>query len=115
MIARCSETSECCQDPRMKVIADLCVVPIGVGVSVSTYIAECERVLSGFDVKTSLHAYGTNIEGEWDEVFAAVKRCHEVVHEIGAPRISSTMRFGTRVDRHQTMNDKVESVEAKLL
>ena len=98
----------------MKVIADLCVVPVGVGVSVSEYIAACERVLAGFDVDTALHAYGTNIEGEWDEVFAAVKRCHEVVHEMGAPRISSTMRFGTRTDREQTMGDKVASVNEKL-
>lgn len=98
----------------MKVIADLCVVPIGVGVSVSEYIAACERVLDQFDVETSLHAYGTNIEGEWDEVFAAVKRCHEVVHEMGAPRISSSMRFGTRTDRDQTMQDKVDSVDEKL-
>jgi uncharacterized protein YqgV (UPF0045/DUF77 family) len=45
---------------------------------------------------------------------AAVKRCHEVVHEMGAPRISSTMRFGTRIDRVQSMTDKVDSVVRKL-
>jgi len=65
-------------------------------------------------VKTKLHAYGTNIEGEWDDVFAAIKRCHEAVHAMGAPRISSSLRFGTRTDRPQTMDDKVRSVEAKL-
>ena len=27
-------------------------------------------------------AYGTNIEGEWDEVFAVVKKCHERIHEM---------------------------------
>jgi uncharacterized protein (TIGR00106 family) len=63
---------------------------------------------------TRLHAYGTNIEGEWDEVLAAVKRCHEVVHEMGAPRIHTTIRLGTRTDRMQTMDEKVESVERKL-
>jgi uncharacterized protein (TIGR00106 family) len=98
----------------MKVIADVCVVPIGVGVSVSEYIAACERVFAEFDVETALHAYGTNVEGEWDVVFAAVKRCHEVVHEMGAPRISTTMKFGTRTDRIQTMAEKVGSVEKKL-
>jgi uncharacterized protein YqgV (UPF0045/DUF77 family) len=36
-------------------------------------------------LKTQLHANGTNIEGEWDEVFAAVRRCHEAVHAMGAP------------------------------
>ena len=98
----------------MKVIADLCVVPIGVGVSVSRHIAACERVLSEAGLKTKLHAYDTNIEGEWDEVVAAVKRCHEVVHQMGAPRISTTLRLGTRTDRAQTMDDKVRSVEQKL-
>lgn len=98
----------------MKVIVDLCVVPIGVGLSVSKYIAECEKILKEAGLKTMLHAYGTNIEGEWDEVFAAVKKCHEKVHEMGAPRISSSIRLGTRTDREQTMEDKIRSVEMKL-
>ena len=98
----------------MKVIMDLCVVPIGVGVSVSPYIAACERVLNEAGLKTQLHAYGTNIEGDWDVAFAAVKRCHEVVHEMGAPRISTTIKLGTRTDRDQTMEQKVKSVEEKM-
>jgi uncharacterized protein (TIGR00106 family) len=98
----------------MKVIADLCVIPLGVGVSVSEYVTACERVLSEAGLKTRLHAYGTNVEGEWDQVFAAVKRCHEVVHEMGAPRISSTLRFGTRIDRDETMDSKVKSVQEKM-
>jgi uncharacterized protein (TIGR00106 family) len=98
----------------MKVLVDLCVVPMGVGVSVSTYVAACERVLTEAGLKTSLHSYGTNIEGEWDDVFTAIKRCHEVVHEMGAPRITTTIKLGTRTDREQTMEDKVKSVQDKL-
>ena len=98
----------------MKVIVDFCLVPIGVGTSVSRYIVECEKIFNEAGLKTNLHAYGTNIEGEWDEVFAAIKRCHERVHEMGAPRISSTMRLGTRTDREQTMEDKIRSVQARL-
>ncbi len=98
----------------MKVIVDLCVVPIGVGVSVSEYVTACERVLREAGLKTLMHAYGTNIEGEWEEVFAAVRRCHETVHAMGAPRISTTIRLGTRTDRAQTMEEKIESVEKKL-
>jgi uncharacterized protein (TIGR00106 family) len=98
----------------MRVIADLCVVPLGIGVSVSREVAACERILNDAGLKTKLHAYGTNIEGEWDEVFAAIKRCHEAVHAMGAPRISSTLRFGTRIDRPQTMDEKIRSVEEKM-
>jgi uncharacterized protein (TIGR00106 family) len=99
----------------MKVIANLCVVPIGVGVSVSKEVAICERVLAAAGLKAHLHAYGTNIEGDWDRVFAAVKQCHEALHAAGVPRISTSMRFGTRSDRGQTMEDKVRSVEEKLI
>lgn len=98
----------------MHVIVDLCVVPVGVGTSVSRYVAACQEVLEAAGLSHSMHAYGTNIEGEWDDVMAAVKRCHEVVHEMGAPRISSTMKVGTRTDRSQSMADKVHSVQAKL-
>ncbi len=98
----------------MKAIADVCVVPIGVGVSVSKYVAACERVFNEAGLNPRLHGYGTNIEGGWDEVVAAIKRCHEVIHEMGAPRISTTIRLGTRTDRDQTMQDKVASVESQL-
>ena len=98
----------------MKVIVDLCVVPLGVGVSVSEYIAICQKVLEEAGLKTNLHAYGTNIEGEYDVVFAAIRRCHERIHEMGAPRISTTIKLGSRTDRKQTMTDKIESVRNKL-
>ncbi len=97
----------------MFVIVDLCVIPLGVGTSLSKYVAACEQVLKDAGLKHQLHANGTNIEGEWDAVFAAVKRCHEVVHEMGAPRVSATLRVGTRTDRRQTMDDKLRSVQEK--
>ena len=98
----------------MKVLVDLCIVPIGVGVSLSPYIAACEKVLTEAGLKTVLHSYGTNIEGEWDAVFAAIRHCHEVVHGMGAPRIATTVKLGIRTDRDQTMEDKVNSVMEKL-
>lgn len=98
----------------MKVIADLCIVPIGVGVSLGAYIAECEKILMKAGLKIRLHGYGTNIEGEWDKVMEAIKECHQTLHGMGAPRISSTLRIGTRIDREQTIEDKIRSVEEKL-
>jgi uncharacterized protein (TIGR00106 family) len=98
----------------MKVIADFSIVPLGVGLSLSSYIAQCEKVLKEAGLKTQVHAYGTNIEGEWDAVLAAVKRCHQVLHAAGVPRISTVLKLGTRIDRDQSMEDKVRSVSEKL-
>lgn len=98
----------------MHVIVDLTIVPIGVGVSLSRYVAACQRVLEDAGLTIQLHANGTNIEGEWDAVFAAIRRCHEVLHEMGAPRISTVIKAGTRNDRPQTMDDKLRSVREKM-
>jgi uncharacterized protein (TIGR00106 family) len=97
----------------MNVILDLCVVPVGVGVSVSKYIAACQGVLEEAGLTPHLHAYGTTIEGKWDSVMIAVKRCHERLHEMGVPRISTTIKLGTRTDRTQTIQQKVLSVQEK--
>ncbi len=98
----------------MHVILDLCVVPMGVGVSVSRYIAACQPILTQAGLEPHLHAYGTTIQGEWDAVFAAVKRCHERMHDMGVPRLSTTIKLGTRTDRRQTIGDKVRSVEDQM-
>ena len=98
----------------MHVMIDLCVVPIGVGVSVSQYIAECQRIIERSGLASQMHPYGTVIEGEWDAVMAVVKQCHQSVHEMGAPRISTTVKIGTRIDREQHMRDKIDSVVEKL-
>jgi uncharacterized protein (TIGR00106 family) len=61
-----------------------------------------------------LHAYGTNLEGEWEDVMNAVREVHERLHQMGVPRITSNMRFGTRIDREQTGEEKIRSVEEKM-
>jgi len=98
----------------MQVMIDLCVVPIGVGVSVSNEIAECQRIIRAAGLKSQMHPYGTIIEGDWDAVLVCVKRCHERLHELGVPRVFTNLKLGTRIDKHQQMEDKVASVEEKL-
>ncbi|HKJ77091.1 MAG TPA: MTH1187 family thiamine-binding protein [Gammaproteobacteria bacterium] len=98
----------------MKVLANLQLIPMGTGISVSEYIAECERILADAGLQYELHANGTNIEGEWDAVFTAVRQCHERVHGMGAPRIQTLLSIGTRTDRDQSLVDKVEAVNRRL-
>jgi uncharacterized protein (TIGR00106 family) len=98
----------------MNVIADIAIIPIGVGVSLSKYVATCELILTESGLNPQLHANGTNVQGEWTLVFDSIRRCHEVLHEMGAPRVSTNLRIGTRVDRVQTLQDKIDSVRDKL-
>lgn len=98
----------------MHVIVEFTVVPVGSGVSISKYIAACEEVLTESGLTHALHANGTNVEGEWEQVFTAIRRCHERLHGMGVPRIHTDIRVGTRTDRPQSMADKVNSVKEKL-
>ena len=87
----------------MKVIVDLCVVPIGVGVHLAPYIAACEKVLTEAGLKIQLHPNGTAIEA-----------CHQAVHAMGCPRVYTTVKINTRTDKDQTLENKVASVQALL-
>jgi uncharacterized protein (TIGR00106 family) len=98
----------------MKVIVELCVVPIGVGVNLAPYVATCERVLLEAGLKIQLHPNGTAIEGEWQPVFAAIEACHRALHAMGCPRIFTTVTINSRIDKEQTLEDKLASVQALL-
>ena len=98
----------------MKVMVDLCVVPMGVGVSVSEQIALCEKISTDAGLESQLHPYGTVSQGDGEEVFETVKKCHLKLHESGVLRIFTNMKIGTRIDKEQSMDDKVKSVLSKL-
>jgi len=98
----------------MKVSVMVSVIPLGGGNSLSKYVAACERTLSEAGLDPKLHAHGSNIEGEWEDVMAALKRCLETVHEMGAPRIATFLKISSRTDREVSGDAAIASVEAKL-
>jgi uncharacterized protein (TIGR00106 family) len=98
----------------MRVIADICVVPITGRISVRKEVAQAHAILKETGLKTNLHGYGTNIEGEWDEVFAALKRIHTELHADGVPRLSTTIRLGTRTDKTAGIEAKIAAVHSEL-
>ena len=94
----------------MWVSVDLCLIPLGVGVSLSPYLAACKEVIKKTGLDYEIGPNGTAIEGEWEEVFACVFECHEVVHQKGATRIFTNLKLNTRIDRKQSFREKVSSV-----
>ena len=90
---------------------DLCVVPIGADISLSPYVAACQKIIKKAGLEHQLGPNGTAIEGEWEAVFNCVRACHEEVHRMGAPRIYTTMKVNTRSDRQQSFLEKVHKVE----
>ena len=94
----------------MKIIADLCIVPMGVGPSVSRYIREVATIIEASGLTHVMHANGTNIEGEMAEVTAVVEACCARLNELDVERVFCTLVFSTRTDKPQTMADKLAAI-----
>ena len=98
----------------MKVIVDICVIPNTGRTSVRAEVVKAHAILAATGLPVMLHGYGTNIEGDYDTIFAALKRVHEELHADGAARISTTIRLGSRTDKDQGIEDKLDAVRSEL-
>ncbi|KIS69047.1 uncharacterized protein UMAG_10362 [Mycosarcoma maydis] len=99
-------------------VADFCLIPMGTPTtSVGEYITECQRVLEGMQdqgIRYEVHGYGTNLEGTFGTVCKAIELCHEAVHRLGAQRIATDIRIGTRTDKPPpTMDGQTENQRKK--
>ncbi len=91
----------------MKATAEVQVIPIGVGVSVRDQVRRAHAVLLEAGLNAQLHANGTNLEGELEDVFAAIRRVHETLHAEGAPRLATFIKIGTRTDKEPSLAGKL--------
>lgn len=99
----------------MKVLVDVCVIPFTGRISVRKEVARAHGILKDTPgLTTRLHGYGTNVQGEWDVVFDALKRIHEELHAGGVARISTTCRIGTRTDKDPQIAVKMQAVQDEL-
>lgn len=66
-------------------------------------------------VRATLTALGTQIEADsMNEVINAVRDAHDAAKRAGALRVISSIRIDERLDKAQTLQDKVHSVEQRL-
>lgn len=92
---------------KMKALAEIQVIPIGVGVSVRKEVKRAHEIIRESGLKVELHAYGTNVEGDLDTILSTIKRVHETLHAEGAPRLSTAVKIGTRLDKDTTLEKKL--------
>ncbi len=90
----------------MKVAADLCIVPMGVGSSVS----RCVREIKASGLSATMHANGTSIEGELIDICRLAEQCEVALAAMGVQRTFFTLIFSTRRDKDQTLADKMAAV-----
>lgn len=94
-------------------LAAFSITPIGVGSSVSDSVADAVRLVRESGLPNETNAMFTNVEGEWDEVMALLKRCVEAVAE-DAPRVSVVVKLDYRPGTTGALEGKVAAVERRL-
>lgn len=88
-------------------------IPIGVGTSLSQYIAKVVKVIDESGIPYQIHAMGTIIEGEWDEIMNLIKKCKDILMgEID--RLVIDIKVDDRKGTKNRIEAKVKSVEEKI-
>lgn len=94
-------------------IAEISVVPIGQGVSLSKYIAKAVDIIEKSGLEYKITDMGTIISGEWDEVMNVVKECHYSIMQ-DAGRVLTHITLDERSDKKYKLDDKIKAVERNL-
>ena len=98
----------------MNIIAEICVIPIGQGVSLRKEVAIAHQILKDTGLPIQLHSYGTNIEGDYDVIVEAIKNIHIALHAQGVSRLHTSIKFGSRNDKEQSLSSKIDAVRTEL-
>ncbi|MFC1661417.1 MTH1187 family thiamine-binding protein [Gemmatimonadota bacterium] len=92
---------------KMKAIAEVQIIPLGAGVSVRKEVMRAHELLEESGLEITLHANGSNMEGELEEVLDTIGRTINTLHEEGVVRLSSHIKIGTRTDKVPTLAGKL--------
>jgi len=96
-------------------IAEITVVPSGVGPSVSDYVARAIKVIEKHeDVRFQLTPMGTVIEGELDSILDVIRDVHNCAFDDRVRRVLTLVKIDERRDKALTMEGKLNSVRSKL-
>ncbi len=91
----------------MKAVAEIQVVPIGVGVSVRAQVRRAQDLIRESGLAVQEHSFGTNVEGELDTILEVIARIHEVLHDEVVARLSTSINIGTRTDKDPDLASKL--------
>jgi uncharacterized protein (TIGR00106 family) len=94
-------------------LAAFSITPLGAGDSVSASVAEAVRIVRASGLPNETNAMFTNIEGEWDDVMAVIKRAVDVVAEHSS-RVSLVLKADIRPGHTGMLTEKVAKVESLL-
>jgi uncharacterized protein (TIGR00106 family) len=94
------------------VIAEISVIPLGSGASVSKFVKAALKEIKSSKVKFTVGPMSTTIETDSiDELFEVLKKAHESVFEMGSKRVVTLIKIDDRRDRKSSIQRKLNSIK----
>ena len=94
-------------------LAEISIWPMDKGESVGKYVARALDVIDRSGLPYKLGPLGTCVEGEYDQVMAVFKQCHEVL-SVDCNRIACAIKMDWRKGHANSIEKKMASVEQKV-
>ena len=92
------------------VLLEFSMYPTDKGESVGDYVSRSLDIIDRSGVDYRLHAMGTVLEGEWDDVIDVMSRCFKRMQE-DCHRIAVVAKVDYRKDKTDRLSYKVDRVE----
>ncbi|MDI6800985.1 MAG: MTH1187 family thiamine-binding protein [Thermodesulfovibrionales bacterium] len=94
-------------------LAEFSIIPIGAGSSIGDQLSVALRIVDESGMPYKVNPMGTVVEGQWDEIIAIIKKCHdEIMKKEDRALISITI--DDRKGKPNRIEEKVSSVEKRL-
>lgn len=94
-------------------LIEFTIVPVGSGSSIGDRLAEVLKIVDESGLPYKINPMGTVVEGEWDELFSLIRKCHDTVMK-KEERVLTTISVDDRKGKPNRLDEKVKSVERRL-
>ncbi|XOQ26836.1 MAG: Thiamine-binding protein [Mitsuokella multacida] len=97
----------------MNTLIAVAIAPCGTGEEMSAYVGEVVRIIRESGLPNRTNSMFTEIEGEWDDVMAVVKKATMVLADRGI-RTEVVLKADIRPGYTDMMHGKLERLEKKI-
>ncbi len=94
-------------------LIEFSIVPIGSGSSIGDRLAQVLKIVDASGLPYKVNPMGTVVEGNWDELFGLVKKCHEAMME-SEERVLTSISIDDRKGKADRLEQKVKSIEKRI-
>lgn len=91
-------------------LIQLSVTPVGTGEETKEITAKMMKIIKMSELDYQLTSMGIIIEGDWDELIALARKCHEEVKKY-SQRVVTSMVIDDRKDLNNRLKNNVLDVE----